>query len=555
MLTYLGIDNLALIEHGEIEFAPGFNVVTGETGAGKSVLLGAVSLLLGGRGDRSIIRTGAARCSICGIFRLKDAILSELAPILEKAGVPHCENGELQLKRVITENSGRCYLNDSPVTVHLLRTVGELLIDIHAANEHQSLIHPQIQLELLDRFANAGELKNQCADCCTRMRALHAERESFEKDMPSAAEAAHFQMLAEEIREVDPKLHEDEELGAKHELASHARVIKEDAGSLNALLSDGEDSVADRLSEAYRMLQELAKLAPDEGTRLLETCGVLSENVLELADAIVRFGDSVELDGEALAAIETRLDALYTLKRRYGPTLEQVLTAAEEAGQKAEAYRTGDARRREFDEKEKVLTAELAGYAKKLTALRKTAAEKFAAETGKKLAALGFAAGLLEAEWDVTEPGPNGQDRFEWLFSPNPGEPPRPLRKIASSGELSRIMLALKTVLADADRVPVSIFDEIDVNIGGETAVQVGEELRHLGKRRQILCISHLAQVAVQADRHFVVTKHVTDNRTSTSVAVLDKNGRKQEIARMLGGGAAALEHACKLLKKTVSHE
>ena len=555
MLTYLAIDDLALIRRGEIEFGPGFNVVTGETGAGKSVLLGAVSLLLGGRGDKSMIRTGADRCEICGIFALEPDVLAELAPVLEEAGIPPCEEGELQLRRVITGASGRCHVNDVPVTVHFLRAVGERLIDVHAANEHQSLVSPQIQLELLDRFADTGGLRAACADCCAKRRELAERMAAFERTMPSAAEAANFQMMLEDIRRVAPKPGEDEELSAKHALASHAMEIKENAGALNAMLAEGEDSMMDRLAQAYRLLQDMAKLDPGEGTRLLEQCGLLSENVRELADAVTAFGDRVELDAEAFAALEARLGDLFALKRRYGPTLEQVLSAASEAETRLDDYRRGDEKRAAFKAEAARLDEALAEAAAALSAKRKPAAERFASEVGAKLAGLGFASGKLVPAWEKIEPGPNGADRFEWLFAPNPGEEPKPLRKIASSGELSRVMLALKTVLADADRVPVSIFDEIDVNIGGETAARVGEELHRLGKRRQILCISHLAQVAVRADRHFLVSKAVENGRAETHIEKLDRKSRTREIARMLGGGPAAAEHAAKLLKASGGHE
>ena len=548
MLTYLKIDSLALIRHCEIEFSPGFNVITGETGAGKSVLLSAVSLLLGGRGDKNVIRTGESRCDICGIFQLPGEVQQELAPLLEEAGVPPCENGELQLRRVITGSSGRCHINDTPVTVHFLRQVGSLLIDVHTANEHQTLVSAQVQLDQLDRFAGAAPLREKCRELCREKKELLQEAAEFEKTMPSAAEAANFQIILEDIRKVAPEAGEDEMLSAKHELASHARQIRETADALNQLLADGENSVADQLSCAYRLLQDLAKLAPEAGERFLEQCGFLSESARELAAAAADFSGTVELDEEAYAALETRLGDLFTLKRRYGPTLEHVLQTLAEAEKKLDDYRRGDEKRAAFRKAEMELEKKLQDATAELSRLRRKEAGRFADAVGKKLAGLGFASGKLLPEWKDVAPGPNGADEFQWLFAPNPGEDPKPLRKIASSGELSRVMLALKTVLTDADQVPVSIFDEIDVNIGGETAVRVGEELCRLGKTRQLLCISHLAQVAVQADRHFAVAKSVENNRASTHVVPLEGDDRMQEIARMLGGGEAAGEHARKLL-------
>lgn len=549
MLTYLKIDGLALISHCEVEFASGFNVVTGETGAGKSVLLSAVSLLLGGRGDKNVIRTGESRCDICGIFQLQQDVLDTLSPLLEEAGVPPCENGELQLRRVITGSSGRCHINDTPVTVHFLRQVGAYLIDVHTANEHQTLVSTQVQLDQLDRFANAYPLREKCRELCRLKKELQQRAAAFESTMPSAADAANYQMILEDIRRVMPEPGEDEALAAKHELASNAKQIRETADMLNSLLADGEDSVADRLAQAYRLLQDLARLAPEAGERFLAQCGLLSENVRELAAAAADFSGTVELDEEAYAALETRLGDLFALKRRYGPTLEHVLQTFTEAGARLDDYRRGDEKRNAFRVEAEELQKKLQQAAAELSALRRQEAGRFADAVSKKLAGLGFASGKLLPEWKDTEPGPGGADEFQWLFAPNPGEEPKPLRKIASSGELSRVMLALKTVLTDADQVPVSIFDEIDVNIGGETAVRVGEELHRLGEMRQLLCISHLAQVAVQADRHFAVAKSIENDRASTRVVLLEGAARKAEIARMLGGGDAAGEHAGKLLK------
>ena len=553
MLTYLAIDNLALMEHCEAEFAPGFNVVTGETGAGKSVLLGAVSLLLGGRADKSMIRTGAARCEVCGIFRPDAPVMAEIVPLLEEAGIPPCEEGELHLRRVLTASSGRCYLNDSAVTVHLLQKIASILVDVHMANEHQSLVSPQVQLELLDRFAGTEELRRKCGEICARKRTLEAKQAEFERAMPTAAEAAHFQAVAEEIRRIAPVPGEDEELAARLALVSGSRQVKNDTAFAASILTEGENPVADRLSLVYRQLQHLAELGGKEGAELLERCGLLSENVQSLSADIVSYGERVELDAEALANLESRLSDLYTLKRRYGADLKQVLKTAEDAERRADDYRRGDEKRAVFRQEGEALRKELAACAGELSARRKEAAAHFAEETGKKLAVLGFASGKLQPEWSETEPGADGMDRFEWLFAPNPGEEYRPLRKIASSGELSRVMLALKTVLADADRIPVSVFDEIDVNIGGETAARVGEELCRLGKTRQILSISHLAQVALQAEKHFVVTKSSDSGRTVSRVAVADGEARVLEIARMLGGGKAAGIHAASLLAKRKS--
>lgn len=268
-----------------------------------------------------------------------------------------------------------------------------------------------------------------------------------------------------------------------------------------------------------------------------------------LSESVSALADKVDLDAEALAAIETRLGELFTLKRRYGPSLAQVLDARAEAAERLENYARTRERREEFDARRRELNAELAATARHLSELRHERAAKFADEVRAKLGAIGFGKSRLEVEFTTVEPGPSGMDRIELMFSANAGEALQPLRKIASSGELSRLMLALKTVLADADSIPVVVFDEIDVNIGGETANRVGEELHNLGRHRQILCISHLAQVAARADRHYRVVKHTEGDRTFSESRLLNDRERAAEIARMLGGGDSALIHARSILR------
>ncbi len=550
MLVYLKIDNLALIGHTEVEFTAGFNVITGETGAGKSILLGAVSLLLGERADRSVIRAGEDRCEIGALFRLGGGTVRELAPLLEAQDIPVEENGELQLRRVLTESGSRCYVNGVLVPVRILKEIGELLIDVHGANEHQSLTSRGRQLELLDRYAGAEELKSECAAICAELRDLQTEIEEFNRDLPNSAEAGYLARLVSESEKIAPRPGEDEELTRRHALAADSRRILTESAALSDLLADGENAVTEQLSQAYRMMLSLAKLDEERGGDFLTRCELAQEMLRDLSDDLKDFAGSVELDEAEFAELENRLSSLHTLKRRYGPSLEQVLASLESARTRLADFERADGRRREFAELEKALCKQLRERAGELGSLRRAKAAEFAAAVESKLAAIGFAAGRLEVGFEETEPGPSGMDQVEFLFSANVGEPPQPLRKIASSGELSRLMLALKTVLADADLVPVAIFDEIDVNIGGETAARVGDELRKLGARRQLLAISHLAQVAARGDRHFAVAKSTAEGRTLSTIAELGADAREREIARMLGGGDAALAHARQLLKK-----
>lgn len=550
MLIYVKITNFALIEESELEFGSGFNVVTGESGAGKSILMGAVELLLGGRVDKGVIRNGCDRCMVCGGFAVPAGLAGAVGAILVPAGIPFDPAEPLQLRRVIGQSSVRNYVNDTPVSARLLASVGEQLIDLHGANEQLSLTVPARQLDLLDRYAGAEEAAALCGRIAGELEALAKEREEFDRQTPDEAERSRLELQLEDIDKVNPAPGEDEELSARFKVAGNSRQVLETAGQLTAALTAGEDSVADRLGSVYRRLLELSRIDEALAAGLLEECDRIQEDVSALSGRVAELADKVDLDPEALAAIESRLGELFTIKRRYGPTLEQVLAVRGEAFRRLELYRNTAVRRQEFERRKAELTAELRRAAEKLSALRKKKAAEFAERVRSKLGAIGFAKCVLEVAFSEVEPGPNGMDRVELLFSANAGESVHPLRKIASSGELSRLMLALKTVLADADSIPVVVFDEIDVNIGGETANRVGEELHHLGRNRQILCISHLAQVAARADRHFRVEKHTEEGRTFSECRELDAEGRVREIGRMLGGGESAVTHARAILSK-----
>ena len=548
VLDYIKISNFALIESAELEFDPGFNVVTGESGAGKSILMGAVELLLGGRVDRGVIRSGSERCEVAGCFSVPETLREPVGRLLEEAGIDF--ERELQLRRVISAGSVRNFLNDTPVSGRLLGLVGAQLIDLHGANEQLSLLSPARQLELLDRYAGAGALRTACEEAAAKIAALREEREAFEAELPDEAEASRLELQVEDIEKVNPQPGEDAELSAKYKLASNARQVVECAGALTAALTDGENALADQLGAVYRKLLELARIDETLTGTLLTDCDAIQQELTALSEGIAALADRVEVDAEALQSMEARMSELFTIKRRYGPSLEQVLEVRSRAEEQLKMYRETAARRAEFLRRETVLRDELRSAAQRLSEFRRARAEEFAGEVCGKLAAVGFPKSVLSVAFSETEPSANGMDRIEMLFSANPGEEERPLRRIASSGELSRLMLVLKTVLADADSIPVVIFDEIDSNIGGETANRVGETLRELGSRRQILCISHQPQVAARGARHFCVVKRVAGERTCSECVVLRGAEREREIARMLGGGASALIHARDVLRE-----
>ena len=549
MLNWLKIKNMALIEALDVEFGKGFNVITGETGAGKSILLGTIALLLGGRADKGVIRSGTERCELAAGITVKNNVQNGLLSALEQADIPfESEFCEIQLRRVIGKTSNRNYINDTPVTLQTLKNIGNFLVDIHAANEHQSLLSRGTQLDILDRFGKLDKLTSECRDLYKELNALRIERDKTFADMPSSIEAEHLKMVVEEIEKISPEPDEDEKLNVKHSLAANSKTILELSSRAAMNLCDSEESIVDKLGEVYRDIQELAHIDSVKAEPLLTACDQIVEQVRDLSYEIENYGSNIELDEQGFLDLENRLTDLQTIKRRYGPSLERVLLECEKAQGRLLVYSDAEKLRQEFQKKEDALFAKLKTVAQKLSKERKKAGKGFCRQVESKLKVLGFLQAELDISFSEIEVTECGMDRIEFLFSANPGEKIQPLRNIASSGEISRVMLALKTVLADADTIPVLIFDEIDVNIGGETANQVGKELLNLASDRQILCISHLAQVAACGQQHYAVVKNVDGGRTTSTIKCLDVENRTAEIARMLGASKAAQAHAKELL-------
>lgn len=549
MLKWLHIKNLALVDEADIEFSPGFNAVTGETGAGKSVLMGGVALLLGGRFDKSAIRQGTDRCEITGEFRLDSVSEPQIAAILEECGLEPCEDSTLLVRRVFTPSGGRIFINSSPANAQLLRTIGELLVDVHSPDEAFGLMKNSAQLKALDRFAHLEPLLEQTAAAWVSIRKIEAEQEEFQKTMPDADEAEHLRKIVSEIEKQCPEDGEDAQLEALHSAASNSKTILEIAAAASAALNESDDSIMDRLSSVRRLLRPLENVDPDYADRFLSKCDEISDAVSELTDDLQSRASSVELDESEFAALEERIQILQTLKRKYGPEIPDVLAYQENARRRLDLFENSAREREQLESRMTQAKDTHAGLCEKLTTARKSVAENLAEKLRREIMKLGFKRAAFQVEFSGAQPGPNGADRIEFLFSANPGVPVKPLKEVASSGELSRVMLAVKTVLAEVDEIGTLVFDEIDANIGGETAVVVAGELHELGTRKQVLCISHLAQVAARADRHFAVEKKTTEEAAVSSIRVLTQKARITELGRMLGGGAAAERHAKSLLE------
>lgn len=552
MIEWLEIRNLALVERAELEFSSGFNVITGETGAGKSVVMGAVSLLLGERADKGMIGRFGERCEIrAGLSLSASAAADRISSILDDVGVEFDSGEALIIRRVVSASSSRNHVNDTPVTLSTLRRLGDVLIDVHGAHEHQSLLDTGTQLEILDRYGGHSRERVAVSDAFDALSAARSELDSLEAELPSGEEAERLRFMVSEIEKAAPEVGEDAALSERHKLAANSRMVVETAADIASELEPDEGGGAfDALSAVRRGLASLEKLGIDSARSLVERCDALAESVRELSLDVERLATSVEMDDAEFAEMEGRLGVLERLKRKYGPTLEDVLSALDAASARLDALENFEERRAKLAEKVEKASGKLEKVCAGLSRKRAKAAEKLSTEAVAELAELGLEGADFAVGFSDVSPGRRGSDKVEFLFSANPGVEKATLRKVASSGEMSRVMLALKRILAEADDVPILIFDEIDVNIGGETAAVVGAELAELAKSRQLVCISHLPAVAAAAEKHFKIEKNVSQGKTTTAVEPLDAAGRKTEVARMLGGGKAADNHAKELLRR-----
>jgi DNA repair protein RecN (Recombination protein N) len=549
VLTLLRIKNLALVENLEWQLAPGFTAITGETGAGKSIIIGALQLLLGERADKSLLRTGAEVCAVEAVF--EGAELEKLNPQLSEAGVELCDR-ELILKRSFSAaGANRQFINGSPTTLAVLKNLGDELVDLHGPHDHQSILSPDKQLALLDGFAHAEEALREFAERFRTLQSLRAEQAAL-----STAESAREQEIdllrhqVNEITSANLSANEEEEISARYKLAANSKRLIELAGSIARRLSDADDAVLSQLAECQRLLRELEKIDPSTGT-LAEAHAASVVELSEIARSLSHYAEQLDLDPAQLAALEERVSLFETLKRKYGSSIADVISFGERA---AERLRKIEGRDAELDRLNKEIEGvrsevERSGHA--LHKLRAKAAPKLSENIRANLRDLGFRQSEFEAKVTALEEARGtGFDAVELLFSPNPGEPLKPLRTIASSGEISRLMLAIKSSLAAQDAIPLLVFDEIDANVGGEIANAVGEKMRKLAREHQVLCITHLPQVAAAAATHFVVTKEVTGGRTFSRLEEVKGKARQEEIARMLGGKSdSALKHAASLLK------
>lgn len=544
MLKEISIKNFAIVNDLTLGFHSGLNVVTGETGAGKSIIVNAIELLVGGRASTDFVGTAAEEAHIVGIFDLDNT------DILKKMDVPVDEY--LIVRRVISRSGrSRVYLNDSPITLNKLIEIFQTIVDIHGQHEHQGLLNTSSQRRVLDEFGNLQELSDEVNQLFNRYRKLQEEIETIKA---RTRERAHrIDLLNFQIQEIDDAAlasEEKDELTKERSILMNLSKLRELTEGSVHLLREGDRAVLDLLGEVSRNMEEISRhdSSAEEIKRLLQEAEALVEEAFYL---LRDFRERYDIDPRRIDFVEKRLALIERLEGKYGEGIETILRYRDEAAKELEEL-TGIEESLEGLEKEmKLLHEELNEKADMLSARRRETAKVIEERMKELLRELAFQHPLFKVEIKDIPLSSSGKDYVEFLFSANPGQPPRPLNRVASGGELSRVMLALKSIFTDVDRVPVVIFDEIDAGVGGKTADSVGRRIKSLSRGHQVICITHLPQIAARADHHISISKRTDGASTAVVVRVLDNKERVEELARMLSGSVtrASLEHAEELIK------
>ncbi len=555
MLVSLKIRDLALAE--DLLWTPteGYNTVTGETGAGKSILVGAITLALGARADKSQIRHGAETAIVEAVFEINNSLLKKhIFEILDQAGIEHNDEPHLILKRTLTSSgTSRQWINGNACTLQLLRTVGEKLVDFHGPHDQQSLLSPTTHRQLLDAYAQAQPLCEEVTQAWRRWQQAEKHYQQLQSELEQ--QQHRIELLKEQVHEIEaanPQPQEDEYIATRLKTVAQAHRLAEICQMVICEIEDNPDSIQSRLKKVHKLLGELQKI--DEGATALHMLNCLESlqlNLQELLQTLTNYSQTIPADPETLQQLTERYNLLQLLKKKYGPTLQEVIAYYQNACRQLTRFHNKDHELTTAHKECEQAQAEYFRAAKRLSNLRKNAAANLQTAITQHLRELNFPHASLSVQLTETPPHIHGLEHVEFFFSPNPGEGSRPLKDIASSGEMARVMLAIKTCLASQDQTPLLIFDEVDANIGGTTAVEVAKKLRHLGKTHQVLCITHLPQVAAAAQTHFLVTKEIHQNRTKISVTKIENQQRTAEIIRMLGGSAKAKQLAESLLSQT----
>ncbi len=555
MLAELIINDFAIIDELRLRVAPGFNVLTGETGAGKSIIIDAVGVLLGGRVESQVVRAGAARAIVEGMFYLSGAAHAAIDPILKENDLfDDDEPDMLLLSREIRAHArATCRVNGRVVTASVLKSIGEQLVDIHGQSEHLSLLRPKEHVDLLDRYAETWDLRQQFAAVVAQWRGVRKQLDDLlrsEAELARRADLLKFQV--EEIGVARLKEGEEDTLTVERNRLANAETLASLAGEAYAALYEGAGeapAALDALAQAHKAIAGLAKIDPNLAEHLA-TIESANAQIDDLAREISAYRDGIEYSPKRLEFVEERLDLIKRLKRKYAPngSIADVLAFAQKAADELDQIEHSGERIEDLRQEEDRLLRELGALGKQLSEARRAAAERLSAAIEAELSDLRMAGArfAVDIRWEPSEGGAivdgerfafdaTGLDQIEFLIAPNVGEGLKPLVKIASGGETSRLMLALKTVLSRADQTPTLIFDEIDQGIGGRVGATVGRKLWGLSGNHQVMCVTHLPQLAGYGDAHFKVEKTSDGERTVTRVSPLEGEARIEELAQMLG--------------------
>ncbi len=566
MISNIYIENYAIIDEISVRFHHGLNVITGETGAGKSIVIEALGLALGERANTDVIRIGTNRAVVECEVNVSGTQQDEVNQILTAEDIPR--DYPLILRREIRNNGrSRAFINDTPCTVNLLKSVGELIVDMHGQHEHQSLLDADTHIRFLDDYADHEPLLEKVKEEYQNFREIEKRFGKLYKKQKELSEKEDlYKFQLNEIKSANPKAGEIDELEQQRNILSNSQRIAELVQTLQQLMYEGDSSVYDELVRAYELLDELANI-DDSINPYLEECNSAAVTVKEIGNFLNHYGGNVESDPGQLNQIEVRIVVLRKLMKKFGPTLDDVIAYQKKLEIMLDEFESFDTEISRLSDKKQQIAMQLATACENLHESRESAAKDFSSSTEHILQRLGMeharfnvqvnyrefeSSEVLIGEMPV-EVDMDGADRVEFHITTNPGEGEKPLAQIASGGEISRTMLSIKSVLAGKDGISTVIFDEIDIGISGRISRIVGEELRHLSKYHQVICITHLPQIASLGDVHYMVGKQIVGERTTTEIKELDHEKRVEEIASLVGGETisnATLDNARELLRK-----
>lgn len=542
MLQELSIENLAVIQSANIPLSEGFNAFTGETGAGKSILIHGIQAVLGQRTSKDLVRTGCKKATISAVFA---PVSEETKHLLTEYGFDPDDDALILTREISADGGSVGRVNGKPAPAALLRALGETLVNIHGQHDNQILLRPERHLDVLDRFGDDTALLDTYAAEFHALQACARKLSNMQKaEQEKVARLKQLQDIIEEIGELDPQPQEDTILDAQFQAATRAEDSAGLAETISQMLLRGDENLSDALSAACIQLDRLAQAEPDAAP-LAERLRALNIELRDIADEVTVFTGG-QLSPAEFEKLNARRNAVNTAAIRYHTDADGLRQIFEDAVAEVSAIESDADLLRQLTEERKERLHRVTQLAKELSAHRQKLAEEFSRRVGEELAYLNMPRVKLSVDLTQGKLTPKGMDKAEFLISANPGEPPKPIAQIASGGELSRMMLALKAVLAARDDIPTLIFDEIDTGVSGKAAQKIGLKLRALSAHHQVICVTHLAQLATQANHHLLIEKHSTEDSTSTEVTVLNREQRIAEIARIMGG-----DDNSELLRKT----